>query len=304
MNPSVNRLFYQAIFAHQPVNTIAALIKLDNVFLEVFRKFLCHATNPSFKILCSIFFVHYFILTALLKKLPRRILCKRGSKAKAKEIKIRFGITVNHKRIARICRENGLLAKNRRRKFPKDYYKRQEESKKNLPKNILSRDFSADEPLKKLCTDVSYFRTTSGWLYLSPVLDLHRRKVQCYALSRNNDEALADETLDRLFTLGDLSGTILHSDQGPLYKSKEWRQRLRKNGVVQSMSRRGNCWDNACMEHFFGTLKVESGYDDIIKNRTPTEKEVRKLIDNFIEYYNNERIQKNLGWKPPVRKSA
>lgn len=243
-------------------------------------------------------------ILSLLKKLPRRILCKRGSKAKAKEIKIRFGITVNHKRIARICRENGLLAKNRRRKFPKDYYKRQEESKKNLPKNILSRDFSADEPLKKLCTDVSYFRTTSGWLYLSPVLDLHRRKVLCYALSRNNDEALADETLDRLFTLGDLSGTILHSDQGPLYKSKEWRQRLRKNGVVQSMSRRGNCWDNACMEHFFGTLKVESGYDDIIKNRTPTEKEVRKLIDNFIEYYNNERIQKNLGWKPPVRKSA
>ena len=244
-------------------------------------------------------------ILVLLMKLPKHVLKRRGSKAKSKEIKKHFGKTVNHKRIARICRENGLLAKNRRRKFPKDYYKQQKENKKNLPKNILNRDFKSEEPMKKLCTDVSYFRTTEGWLYLSPVLDLCGRKVQCHAVSNHNDEALSEETLDKFLALGDLDGSILHSDQGVLYMSKKWRKRLQKNDIIQSMSRRGNCWDNACMEHFFGTLKVESGYDDLLKSgKLLSYKETKKLIDDFIEYYNNERIQQNLGWKTPSEVAA
>ena len=210
----------------------------------------------------------------LLKKLPPIILKTRGSKAKSKELKRREGVSVNHKRIAHVCRAQGFLAKNRRRKFPKDYYKQQRENKKNLPKNVLNRDFTATEPLKKLCTDVSYLRTTSGWLYLSPVLDLNRRNIVVYSVSNHNDEALADDTLDKLFALGNLKGAILHSDQGVLYTSKKWRKRLIDAKIIQSMSRKGNCWDNACLEHFFGTLKVESGYDEIIKTRVPTEKEV------------------------------
>jgi putative transposase len=239
-----------------------------------------------------------------LLKLPEKILKRRGSKAKAREIKIRFGVAVNHKRIARICRENGLLAKNRRRKFPKDYYKQQKENKKNLPKNILKRDFESRVPLKKLCTDVSYFKTTEGWLFLSPVMDLCRRKISCYSISRKNDTALADDTLDKLFALGKLRGTIFHSDQGVLYTAKNWRRRLKKAGVRQSMSRRGNCWDNACMEHFFGTLKVESGYDELLETGLLSYEETKKLIDNYIDYYNNERIQQNLGWKTPKEMAA
>lgn len=239
-----------------------------------------------------------------LLKLPEKILKRRGSKAKAREIKTRFGVAVNHKRIARICRENGLLAKNRRRKFPKDYYKQQKENKKNLPKNILKRDFESRVPLKKLCTDVSYFKTTEGWLFLSPVMDLCRRKISCYSISRKNDTALADDTLDKLFALGKLRGTIFHSDQGVLYTAKNWRRRLKKAGVRQSMSRRGNCWDNACMEHFFGTLKVESGYDELLETGLLSYEETKKLIDNYIDYYNNERIQQNLGWKTPKEMAA
>lgn len=200
-----------------------------------------------------------------LKQLPEKILNRRGSKIKSKELKVRFGITVNHKRVERICRENGLLAKNRRRKFPKDYYKQQKENQKHLPKNILNRNFESSAPLKKFCTDVSYFKTKTGWLYLSPVLDLCGRKIQCYSISPHNDEALSEETLDKFFALGNVKGSILHSDQGVLYTSKKWRKRLKKNSVIQSMSRKGNCWDNACMEHFFGTLKIESGYDDLLK---------------------------------------
>ena len=234
-----------------------------------------------------------------LKQLPDKILNRRGSKIKSKELKVRFGITVNHKRVERICRENGLLAKNRRRKFPRDYYKQQKENRKNLPKNILNRNFESREPLKKLCTDVSYFKTKTGWLYLSPVLDLCGRKIQCYSISAHNDEALSEDTLDKFFTLGIPKGSILHSDQGSLYTSKKWQKRLKKNGVIQSMSRKGNCWDNACIEHFFGTLKVESGYDDLLKNGLLSYEDTKKLIDDFIYYYNNERIQQNLGWKTP-----
>ena len=239
-----------------------------------------------------------------LKQLPEKILNRRGSKIKSKELKVRFGITVNHKRVERICRENGLLAKNRRRKFPKDYYKQQKENKKNLPKNILNRNFESSEPLRKFCTDISYFKTKTGWLYLSPVLDLCGRKIQCYSVSPHNNEALSKETLDKFFELGNMKGSILHSDQGSLYTSKKWRTRLKKNGVIQSMSRRGNCWDNACMEHFFGTLKVESGYDDLLKTGLLSYEETKKLIDDFIEYYNNERIQQNLGWKTPTETAA
>ena len=234
-----------------------------------------------------------------LKQLPEKILNRRGSKIKSKELKVRFGITVNHKRVERICRENGLLAKNRRRKFPKDYYKQQKENQKHLPKNILNRNFESSAPLKKFCTDVSYFKTKTGWLYLSPVLDLCGRKIQCYSISPHNDEALSEETLDKFFALGNVKGSILHSDQGVLYTSKKWRKRLKKNSVIQSMSRKGNCWDNACMEHFFGTLKIESGYDDLLKTGLLSYEETKELIDDFIEYYNNERIQQNLGWKTP-----
>ena len=234
-----------------------------------------------------------------LKQLPEKILNRRGSKIKSKELKVRFGITVNHKRVERICRENGLLAKNRRRKFPKDYYKQQKENQKHLPKNILNRNFESSAPLKKFCTDVSYFKTKTGWLYLSPVLDLCGRKIQCYSISPHNDEALSEETLDKFFALGNVKGSILHSDQGVLYTSKKWRKRLKKNSVIQSMIRKGNCWDNACMEHFFGTLKIESGYDDLLKTGLLSYEETKELIDDFIEYYNNERIQQNLGWKTP-----
>lgn len=181
----------------------------------------------------------------------------------------------------------------------------QKENKNNLPKNILNRDFESDRPLKKLCTDVSYFKTTEGWLYLSPILDLYGRKIVCRAISNHNDDALANSTLDNLFTLNNLEGALLHSDQGVLYTSKNWRKRLEKNGLIQSMSRRGNCWDNACMEHFFGTLKVESGYDDLLKSgKILSFEETKKLIDDFIEYYNNERIQQNLGWKTPSEAAA
>lgn len=129
-------------------------------------------------------------VVSLINTLPENVIKRRGNKAKSKELKRQCGVTVNHKRMARICRFNacelrrsrtrywsvrersiqkhGLLAQNRRRKHPAIYYVQQKEERKDLPKNILNRDFAATAPLQKLCTDVSYFKTKEGWLYLSP----------------------------------------------------------------------------------------------------------------------------------------
>ena len=101
-----------------------------------------------------------------------------------------------------------------------------------------------------------------------------------------------------------LKGSILHSDQGGLYTSWKYRERLKSKGIVQSMSRRGNCWYNACMEHFFGTLKVESGYDDLLKKGLLSYEKTKALIERFIDYYNNERIQKDLDWTAPNEAAA
>lgn len=239
------------------------------------------------------------VVLDLLYKLPANILRQRGSKTKTMELRKQFGFFANHKRIARICSKYGLLATNRCKKFPNDYYVKQKENNENLPKNILNRNFISAVPLKKICTDVSFFRTTEGWLYLSLAIDLYNSKVVAYKISKHNDEKLAHKTLDQLLKLGDLTGTLLHSDQGSIYTAKEYRKRLKENGIRQSMSRRGNCWDNACNERFFGTLKVESGFNDLLKTGLLSYKKTEELIDNFINYYNNERIQKKLGWKTP-----
>ena len=235
---------------------------------------------------------------ALIARLPETSRKRAGSKTKAKMIYQQFGITINHKRIARICKEYGLLARNRLKKHPKDYYVNKEEERKNLPKNELNREFSANEPFKKMCTDVSYFKTQSGWLYLSPTMDLYNRKIIAYSISKNNDNNLVSDMFRKLENFK-LKGAMIHSDQGVLYTSKDYRKKLKDNKIKQSMSRRANCWDNACIEHFFGILKVESGYNEILKKKVLSFNETKKLIENYIEYYNNKRIQKNLGWHTP-----
>ena len=93
---------------------------------------------------------------------------------------------------------------------------------------------------------------------------------------------------------------MIHSDQEVLYTSKDYRKKLKDNKIKQSMSRKANCWDDACIEHFFGTLKVESGYNEILKKKVLSFNETKKLIETYIGYYNNnKRIQKSLGWHTP-----
>ena len=257
---------------------------------------------------------------------------KAGAKRKSQLLK-RKGKIVNHKRVARICREAGLETTNRRRKFPKNYYESLKENRSNLPRNELNRNFKAVEPLKKLSTDISYFKVTEGWLYLSPVLDLHDKSVLVFKISPTLDHTLSCDTLAELVSKYKLKDTVIHSDQGEVYQDKTYHSFFKSNAentgninknckltktkkydkryehaikqakdlnLVQSMSRRGNCWDNACMERFFGTVKSETDYYDTLKNGLLSYKEMEKVIREFIEYYNNKRIQKGLNWMTPV----
>ena len=236
----------------------------------------------------------------MIKKLPEKQLRYAGAKAKAHYLKLQFGVKMNHKRILRVSNLYGIHVENRVKRFPKGYYQTLKENEANLPKNILNRDFSADKPLQKLVTDISYFKIKNGWLYLSAVMDLFNNEILTFRMSRHADSNLAVDTINSLCDRYDISNALIHSDQGNTYKASEYRKLLKEKGFIQSMSRVGNCWDNACMEHFFGTLKAESGYYDVNRHGLLSYQMMEELITDFIQFYNKDRIQKKLGWKSPM----
>ena len=163
------------------------------------------------------------------------------------------------------------------------------------------REFECDKLLTKLCTDITYVKIQDGWLFLSVIIDLCNREVVSYAVSNTIDTALAIETVRKLKAkYGDLNDCLLHSDQGSTYTSNTFDNFVRENNFIRSMSRRGNCHDNAIVENFFGTLKNESIYKKTLKNGKLTYKEMQKIIDEYIEYYKNRRIQERLGFRSPV----
>lgn len=213
------------------------------------------------------------------------------------------GIKVSYKRLWRICHENGLLSHIRKRKHPKNYYaSHKEEMKHTVSENILNRNFKSEKPLKKMCTDITYIKVKRGWLYLSVIIDLYNREIISFVCSNSVDTKLALDTVANLKKLYHHveEECILHSDQGATYTSKEFHNFIIDNGFIQSMSRKGNCHDNAVVENFFGTLKSEIEYEEILKNGTFSYTKMEKLIAEFIKYYNARRIQKLLGFKSPI----
>ena len=239
------------------------------------------------------------ITLEIIKMLPEKQLRYAGAKVKAHYLRLMFGIKMNHKRILRVSNLYGIHVENRVRRFPKGYYQTLKENEANLPKNILNRDFSADKPLQKLVTDISYFKIKNGWLFLSAVMDLFNNEILTFRMSNHADTELAVDTINSLCDKYNISNTLIHSDQGNTYKASEYRKLLEEKGFIQSMSRVGNCWDNACMEHFFGTLKAESGYYNVSRHGLLSYQMMEELITDFIQFYNKDRIQKKLGWKSP-----
>jgi transposase InsO family protein len=207
-------------------------------------------------------------------------LCNRGRK-------------INHKTVLRLMQECGIKCLVRMRKY-RSY--RGEVGK--IADNILKRDFAAAKPNEKWVTDMTEFSLFGEKLYLSPILDLYNGEVVSYSISRRPTFEQTMNMLDKAFEkIPDDTGLILHSDQGWQYQMKHYQYRLQKKGIIQSMSRKGNCLDNAVMENFFGLLKSELFYlqkfDDI-------EHFINELHD-YIFYYNNHRIKAKLKGLSPVQ---
>lgn len=204
------------------------------------------------------------------------------------------GERVSKKRVARIMREQGLSAK-----LPKRF-RRTTDSSHDLPvaKNLLGRNFTTEAPDRVWVTDITYVRTWEGWLYVAAVLDLFSRRVVGWAIADHMQTELALDALRMAVRLRQPQpGLIHHSDRGSQYASKAYQEELAVHGMVCSMSRKGNCWDNAVAESFFATLKG----DLIDRDVWPTRRRTMLAISEYIAcYYNANRGHSTLGYMSPM----
>lgn len=203
---------------------------------------------------------------------------------------------VNHKRVQRIMKELGLQSIQR----PKRRYNSYKGTIGKVADNLLKRDFKADKPNQKWATDVTEFKVNNDKLYLSPIIDLFNGEVISYNLSKHPVFQQVIDMINKAFKkIPDNTNLILHSDQGWQYQMKQYQQLLKKKGIRQSMSRKGNCLDNSCAENFFGILKSELYY--IKEKEYNNINELEKDIIEYIEYYNNRRIKSKLKGMSPVQ---
>ncbi|STZ62966.1 Integrase core domain [Moraxella lacunata] len=224
------------------------------------------------------------------------------------------GIVINHKKVQRLMRELGLKSKIRQRKY-KAYSSYQGEHQGKIKDNVLQRDFKATKPNQKWATDITEFKVevishgddgshgkTCQKLYLSPIIDLFNGEIVSYAIKERPNYDLVKEMLDD--ALNKLSQEkrddkpIIHSDRGWHYQMFHYQQTLKNHGITQSMSRKGNCLDNAVIENFFGTLKQEIFYE---QTKFTSLNELKKVIDEYIHYYNYDRIKTKLKGLSPVK---
>ena len=217
------------------------------------------------------------------------------------------GFKVNHKKIKRIMSILNIHGITPRGKY-NSYKGDQNGTCDNLllvktttasgQKTTYKRNFSTTACNQIWTTDVSEFHIAAGKLYLSPILDMHNREIVAFNISRYPNFSQTTDMLKKAFhKYMNLEGLILHSDQGWQYQMKFYHQELEKRGIIQSMSRKGNCLDNSPMENFFGKMKNEMFYGHEYEFNTL--EELEKVMVNYINYYNNERItEKTKGLSP------
>lgn len=202
------------------------------------------------------------------------------------------GTLINHKAVQRLM---GMLQLKSRVRIKK--YRKYEGQLGHVAKNILERDFKAERPNEKWVTDVTEFKIGDQKLYLSPIMDLYNGEIVAYEMAKRPLFNMVGSMLRKAFTkLKPTDKPILHSDQGWQYRMPEYRRCLEKQEITPSMSRKGNCYDNAAMESFFGTLKAEYFYLNDIRDID----ELQLGIKEYIHYYNSDRIKLKLGGLSPV----
>jgi len=216
-----------------------------------------------------------------------------GSPKITRELRSR-GRRVGKNRVARRMRQAGLRSKVRRK------YRVTTNSKHRFPvaPNLLERKFSADAPDQVWVSDISYLATRSGWLYLTVIIDLFSRLVVGWALSSSLSHEMVVAALKRAIRRRRPGkGLIFHSDRGVQYACTDFRKELAEHGFIQSMSRKGDCWDNAVAESFFGIMKTELVYHE---RYTGHQDALRSVFEYIEAFYNRERIHSALGYLSPA----
>lgn len=207
-----------------------------------------------------------------------------------------YGLVISRRRVSKIMKMQNLRTKHKRR-----FKVITTDSKHNyaVSPNRLKRDFYASSPNKAYVGDITYIHTKEGWQYLATVIDLYSRAIVGYAI----DNRLHTRLIVNALTMAkakriNMQSTIFHSDRGSQYASDEFRATLSKFSIIQSMSAKGDCWDNAVAESFFKTIKTELIYHA----KFNTKQEAIKAIEDYINFYNNKRLHSYNGYMSPVAK--
>jgi Transposase and inactivated derivatives len=208
-------------------------------------------------------------------------------------------IKVNDKRVLRICRSRDIKSTI---KYSNHGCTRQSANPYYIAENLLNREFKADAPNEKWLTDVTEFHYYTGIekhkVYLSAILDLYDRRIVSYIIRDRNDNPLVFDTFDNAVKSNPDAHPLFHSDRGYQYTNRTFHSKLENAGMVQSMSRVAKCIDNGPMEGFWGIIKRERYYG----KRFTSRESVVEMIDNYINYYNHTRLQRNLGVLTPLEK--
>lgn len=206
------------------------------------------------------------------------------------------GQVINHKTVLRLMQMLKLKSIIRLKK-----YKSYKGEQGKIAPNILNRSFKAGKPNQKWATDVTEFNVSGKKLYLSPVIDLYNQEIVSYELSESPNLKSVMNMLDKAFKkVNNPQSLLIHSDQGWQYQMKQYQNELQTKGITQSMSRKGNCLDNAVIENFFGIIKSELFY---LKKYSSVD-DLKKEIKEYIIYYNNDRIKLNLNGMSPIQYRA
>ena len=204
------------------------------------------------------------------------------------------GFAVGRERVRRLMKALDLRVK-RKRQFQITTDSRHDSQ---IAENVLDRAFSPDRPNQVWGADITYLWTREGWVYLAVVIDLHSRRVVSWAMDRRMKQALVVRALMMGINLRQPPpGLLHHSDRGSQYASRVYRQLLKQHGMLASMSRKGNCWDNAPVERFFGSLKREWTDGQLYRTRDEAIADVRTYIST---YYNSKRLHSTLGFTTPI----
>tara|TARA_B100000508_G_C11437868_1_gene267064 strand:- start:3 stop:833 length:831 start_codon:yes stop_codon:yes gene_type:complete len=238
--------------------------------------------------------LEYSLFTDLIKKEFELSKQTYGSTRITEQLK-RNNYCISRRRVAKIMRENNWISKHKRK------FKTTTDSNHKYPicRNVLDRNFTPSEVNEVWVSDITYIKTKKGWLYLTTIMDLYDRQIIGWSLSTG---LYTNQTIIPAWRMASSKRTItenllFHSDRGVQYASREFRKIIKDNSLVtQSMSRKGNCWDNAVAESFFKTLKVELIYGNEFK----TIEQAKTSIFEYIElWYNKKRLHSSLGYKTP-----